>query len=168
MNFQEVTKQTNEEMRGRMELAAERLGQVAEKPEIEAPYAEFFQEVSHYLLLQHEIFRLAESGELKGLSLEKLEEFNRKLYLPLRKENYGKSFANPQYAVKLLGEEYGQLFSAVFSMIMERNKMAFTFEEQAIKEGLKTLRMAAANLVLNGTTSIAEMKKIAYEAEDMM
>lgn len=41
-------------------------------------------------------------------------------------------------------------------------------EEQAIKEGLKTLRMAAANLVLNGTTSIAEMKKIAYEAEDMM
>lgn len=41
-------------------------------------------------------------------------------------------------------------------------------EEQAIKEGLKTLRMAAANLVLNGTTSISEMKKIAYEAEDTM
>ena len=41
-------------------------------------------------------------------------------------------------------------------------------EEMAMKEGLKTLRMAAANLVLNGTTSIAEMKKIAYEAEDTM
>jgi type IV pilus assembly protein PilB len=41
-------------------------------------------------------------------------------------------------------------------------------EEQAIKEGLKTLRMAAAELVLQGTTSIAEMKKIAYEAEDTM
>ena len=41
-------------------------------------------------------------------------------------------------------------------------------EEMAMKEGLKTLRMAAATLVLNGTTSIAEMKKIAYEAEDTM
>ena len=33
---------------------------------------------------------------------------------------------------------------------------------------MKTLRMAAADLVLSGVTSIAEMKKIAYEAEDSM
>ena len=39
-------------------------------------------------------------------------------------------------------------------------------EEQAIKEGLKTLKMAAANLVVQGVTSVAEMKKIAYEADD--
>ena len=52
--------------------------------------------------------------------------------------------------------------------IIAANGTSDQIEEQAIKEGLKTLRMAAANLVLNGTTSIAEMKKIAYEAEDTM
>ncbi|MBO4998627.1 MAG: Flp pilus assembly complex ATPase component TadA [Lachnospira sp.] len=54
------------------------------------------------------------------------------------------------------------------SKIIAAGGSADQIEEQAIKEGLKTLRMAAANLVLNGTTSIAEMKKIAYEAEDGM
>ena len=52
--------------------------------------------------------------------------------------------------------------------IIAANGTSDQIEEQAIKEGLKTLRMAAANLVLNGTTSISEMKKIAYEAEDTM
>lgn len=41
-------------------------------------------------------------------------------------------------------------------------------EEEATKEGLKTLRMAAAEMVLDGTTSLSEMKKVAYEAEDDM
>lgn len=41
-------------------------------------------------------------------------------------------------------------------------------EDQAVKEGLHTLRMSAAHLVLTGVTSISEMKKIAYEAEDTM
>ncbi len=54
------------------------------------------------------------------------------------------------------------------SKIIAANGSADEIEEQAIKEGLKTLRMAAAELVLAGTTSISEMKKIAYEAEDSM
>ena len=54
------------------------------------------------------------------------------------------------------------------SKIIAAGGTADQIEEEAIKEGLKTLRMAAAELVLNGTTSISEMKKIAYEAEDSM
>ena len=54
------------------------------------------------------------------------------------------------------------------SKIIAAGGTADQIEEEAIKEGLKTLRMAAAELVLNGTTSISEMKKIAYEAADSM
>ena len=54
------------------------------------------------------------------------------------------------------------------SKIIASNGTADQIEQKAIEEGMKTLRMAAADLVLNGTTSIAEMKKIAYEAEDSM
>lgn len=37
--------------------------------------------------------------------------------------------------------------------------------EQAVKEGMNTLRMAAASKVLEGITSVAEMIKVAYEAD---
>lgn len=37
---------------------------------------------------------------------------------------------------------------------------------QAVKEGMNTLRMAAAKYVINGTTSFSEMMKITYEADD--
>ncbi len=54
------------------------------------------------------------------------------------------------------------------SKIIAANGTADQIEQKAIEEGMKTLRMAAADLVLSGVTSIAEMKKIAYEAEDSM
>ncbi|MCR4715785.1 MAG: Flp pilus assembly complex ATPase component TadA [Lachnospiraceae bacterium] len=54
------------------------------------------------------------------------------------------------------------------SNIIAGNGTADQIEKQAISEGMKTLRMAAAELVISGVTSIAEMKKIAYEAEDSM
>lgn len=50
--------------------------------------------------------------------------------------------------------------------IIANNGTADDIEQEAVKEGLKTLRMSAAELVLDGTTSLSEMKKIAYEAED--
>ena len=35
----------------------------------------------------------------------------------------------------------------------------------AVSEGMNTLRMAAAQKVMEGVTSISEMVKVAYEAE---
>ena len=39
-------------------------------------------------------------------------------------------------------------------------------EKQALAEGMLTLKMGAAQHVLNGITSISEMKKITYETGD--
>ncbi len=53
-------------------------------------------------------------------------------------------------------------------VVISRGGTADQIEEQALKEGMKTLRMSARELVLKGTTSMSEMKKIVYEAEDSM
>lgn len=45
------------------------------------------------------------------------KEFNDLFYSQFDKENYEKSYANPAYAVKVLGDEYGQLLSAVYAKI---------------------------------------------------
>ena len=41
-----------------------------------------------------------------------------------------------------------------------------TFEKQALKEGMMTLKLSCAKHVLNGITSLSEMRKIVYEAGD--
>ena len=50
--------------------------------------------------------------------------------------------------------------------VIARGATADVIEEQALKEGMSTLKMSAARHVLKGTTSMAEMKKIVYTAGD--
>ncbi len=49
--------------------------------------------------------------------------------------------------------------------MISRGANADEIEEQAIKEGMTTLRRAAAEYVLQGITTISEMRKVAYEDE---
>lgn len=37
-----------------------------------------------------------------------------------KQENYGKSYGNPTYAVEKLGEEYGQILSALYAECRKR------------------------------------------------
>ena len=52
-----------------------------------------------------------EREEGKKLSLPQLQERNHRLYEDILPEHYEESFANPDYAVKELGEGYGQILS---------------------------------------------------------
>ena len=49
--------------------------------------------------------------------------------------------------------------------MISRGANADEIEEQAIKEGMTTLRRAAAEYVLQGITTISEMRKVAYEED---
>jgi type IV pilus assembly protein PilB len=50
--------------------------------------------------------------------------------------------------------------------VISKGATADVIEKQALEEGMTTLKMGAAKHVLNGITSISEMKKIVYEAGD--
>jgi type IV pilus assembly protein PilB len=50
--------------------------------------------------------------------------------------------------------------------VIARGATADKIEEQALSEGMLTLKLAASKLVKQGITSIGEMKKIVYEAGD--
>ena len=50
--------------------------------------------------------------------------------------------------------------------VIAKGATADKIEEQALSEGMLTLKLAAGNLVKEGITSISEMKKIVYEAGD--
>ncbi len=50
--------------------------------------------------------------------------------------------------------------------VIAKGATADVIEKQALSEGMMTLKMGAAKHVMNGITSIGEMKKIVYEAGD--
>ena len=49
--------------------------------------------------------------------------------------------------------------------MITKGKSADEIKEQAIEEGMSTLKASAAKYVLDGTTSMSEMVKVTYEVE---
>lgn len=58
--------------------------------------------------------------------------------------------------------------SRSLQQVIARNAPAQEIEKQALKEGMSTLKISCSRHVLNGITSIGEMRKIVYEAGDIM
>ncbi|MBQ9488687.1 MAG: leucyl aminopeptidase, partial [Lachnospiraceae bacterium] len=117
----------------RYELAAERVAQIAvEGLELEALKAgnaeaafdeakgfdEYFRRMAAQLALVNENKKFVAEGGLQKASLEELGKRNHALYADVLPENYDKSFGNPAYAVKTLGEELGKLLCYLHVEIM--------------------------------------------------
>mgnify|MGYP000304470397 CR=1 FL=1 len=103
MSYKEIYELSNELYAERLELVEERIEQIVREPAIEPAFADYFTSVAKCI------------NTIKNHSADK--EFNDLFYSQFDKENYEKSYANPAYAVKVLGDEYGQLLSAVYAKI---------------------------------------------------
>ena len=58
------------------------------------------------------------------------------------------------------------VFTRSLQQVIARNAPANEIERQALSEGMSTLKLSVARHVLNGITSMSEMRKIVYEAGD--
>ena len=103
MSYKEIYELSNELYAERLELVEERIEQIIREPAIEPAFADYFRSAAKCI------------NTIKNHSADK--EFNDLFYSQFDKENYEKSYANPAYAVKVLGDEYGQLLSAVYAKI---------------------------------------------------
>ncbi len=133
MGYQELYKESNEAAEERLELVMERIAEISEQADVCEQFEEYFKKAAANLLYFAELLKKAESGALKERSLEECKEDNRRLYEELFPENYETSYANPVYAVKTLGEEYGQILSMLYvtlrqpvNAVFAGKKMRFT------------------------------------------
>lgn len=90
------------------------------------PWKEYFTTVAKFLLLIEDTRQFLEQGKQATATLEELQQRNRALYEDILPENYENSFANPAYAVKMLGEEFGVLVSFLYTEM--RCLIGFTYE----------------------------------------
>ena len=113
----------------RLELALLRIREIPGEDFLGAellPWKEYFTTVAKFLLLIEDTRQFLEQGKQATATLEELQQRNRALYEDILPENYENSFANPAYAVKMLGEEFGVLVSFLYTEM--RSLIGFTYE----------------------------------------
>ncbi len=109
----------------RYELAKSRLFEIADEEIIPSPYREYFREVAQFLTGICKTYEEIRDGIYFIKSEGELAEANEKLYEDVLPEQYDTSYANPATAVNLLGAEYGQILSFVYTQMRSLIPAAF-------------------------------------------
>ena len=115
-------------MEERYNLAIDRMKAIIEEKTVAEPYREYFQHVARFILKLDELKQTVESGKQKEMSEEELQEEMKDLYADELEANYEKSYANPAYAVLVLGGELGSFLSAVYTEI--RGSISYVQEQR--------------------------------------
>ena len=161
MKYWELLKEENEAVAERHELAMERIGHMKEEATVGEPYRAFFERTVQFIELIEETFQKQMDGTLAAMSQKEAAEFNRTLYADILPGAYGKSFANPDYAAKELGEDYGPWLSFLYTEI--RSAIVYAYESRLVDVTvLEELFIEVYNLFEGGTPELAELREPLY------
>lgn len=127
-DYMEVWSDT-EETKERLELCKERLEMMKTEQTVPPEYRGFFTSQAEKLLRIFDYAKDVENGTFAGLSPEECKERFDALYEEILPQNYGESFSNPAYAVKLFGKRYGRLLTYVAAKL---NAQIFYAAEGAV------------------------------------
>lgn len=158
--FKEVNKSVEE----RYELAMNRIGVFLEgDTSIDAPFLDYFKSVAAFLYKLDELRLDVNSAELADASFEKMKAYNASLYEDILPGNdgYEISYANPAYAVKMLGPEYGALLSFLYTEI--RGGIIYAVEHRLFDMTIHAeLFVEVLCLFEDGQPSAKELKEVYY------
>lgn len=119
MNYQELWKEDNEAIRERYELALERIKMIREEHTVSAELQDYFIQAANVVEAATEYLDF----DYRQYSMEELEAGNQRLYGELQAEAYEKSYANPQYAEKQLGDN-GKVLSFLYTELLSLHRYA--------------------------------------------
>ena len=112
----------------RFELASERIKEIktASGACSDGRFSDYFCKMSEFIISMTELFGKVKNNEFEDYTFNQLSEFNKSLYEDILEKNYDKSYANPVYAVKVMGLEYGRMLS--FLYVELRGMIAYAYE----------------------------------------
>ena len=124
----------------RYEIATSRIREIINEDTVSEPFKSFFCKASEFICKIDDLNSIIKSGEINDFSLDRLKELNKSLFEEIHGENYEESFANPEYAVKTLGEEYGKILCYIYTKNrgMIRNVYMGRLEEVVLQMELFT------------------------------
>ena len=120
----------------RYQIAIDRIREIKTEELVEKQYIRYFQTVSEFILKLDFVSGEIRQKRLDSYTPEQLEKLNKELYQEIYRENYVSSFANPTYAMKCLGEEYGRILCYLYKKIRDLTGSVYRGEMEIV-----TLRM---------------------------
>lgn len=120
MGYRDIYKESNEQAEERFSLVMERIAEIAKETDVPETFDDYFKKTAEFLLQLKSVLEKAEADTLIDASLTECEKRNAVFYDDIKAENYRKSYGNPTYAVEKLGEEYGQILSALYAECRKR------------------------------------------------
>lgn len=163
MNYRELFIESNQEAEERFSLTLERIAQIAEGEEnrMEKALHDYFQKTALFLIRCSKSWEEIASGRRKDFSWEQVKKENQEFYQDILPQNYGHSYADPAWAVKMLGEEYGRILSFLYTEL--RSQRAFLFEQNLKKVTiLNELFLEIYFLFENEKVSYMQLKETIY------
>lgn len=134
--YDEINGQTME----RYELSRDRITEVnAEESGLSDSMKKYFARVSEFSKSLCSTMDMALDNSLYELDINTLKEMNHSFYEEVLGDNYSNSYANPEYAAKELGEEYGPLLSIAYSFLRSCIVKAYKKDLPAITRHLELL-----------------------------
>ena len=112
-------------LRERYELAAGRVREILQEQTVPADFVSYFHRTARFILLCDEVKNRLETGVYET-DREQMRKDNRALYFDILPEQYQESYANPEYACRMLGDRMGKLLSFLYAQ--ERGLIAYIFE----------------------------------------
>ncbi len=112
----------------RYELVTERIREIGTEDTVPAPFSDYFKKTAEFLLMLAGLKGEIESGAYAALSLSACQTRNERLYRDILPEQYGTSYANPSFAVRVLGEVHGRILSFLYTEL--RGMICYVFEQR--------------------------------------
>lgn len=125
-DYQQLWNNENTQVRERYDLAMERIAEIPGEGRVGEPFDRYFCRMAEFVGQIEELALRQMRDELENADMETLQALNHDLYADVLPEHYEASYANPAYAAKLMGEEYGPLLSAFYAQL--RGAICFAYE----------------------------------------
>ena len=126
VKYQELWNEENTNIRERYDQAIERIMEIPSEERVGEPYRSYFNQMAAFTSQIEELARMQLREDLDALTLEELKQLNHNLYADILPGHYAESYADPAYAVRMLGAELGPLLSAFYAQF--RAAIVFAYE----------------------------------------
>ena len=146
----------------RYALAAERIRQIRKNPAVSAPFDAWFKDAAAFILKIDEVRELLSNGSWETLDEEQMRSINTELYAPILHEAYDTSWGNPEYSVRMLGEECGRVLCFLYAELMGLTAYVFEGKTEAVTVHMELFIEIYNRFEESETPSYREIRQILY------
>ena len=145
----------------RFSLVMDRIFEIKDEEKLPEQFLGYFKKTAVFLEYLIKLHKKIQDGWLETASLEELRENNERLYHDILPKQYETSYANPAYARKMLGKEYGPLICFLEAEI--RGLIVFVYEDRLFDMTvILELFVQIYNLLEEPSVSAEEVKESLY------